>query len=437
MKSILKTKKELESSPLRTEESAQGNYRFNFTILSTRRTSHGSVDRRNSDRATPISTKFGNRSTASDTQEKTKQILQSKCNKYIYQEFAEEVLYSNKSVSLEVRIAQFMDKRTTDDILDQKKQQLVTLVPREFLKISSPILESIPLNLKSFESCMMMEALSSISEEFKGTLRLQLVQSLQIVMKFPFAVYLLLKLAKDDGSFRQWLFRCLTQRNEILFESGAAIEVLNFLVGMHVEYDNLDFLIPFLKLNRSNVVFDQAKSLLITILERNDKKDLDILSSIVENNVKWIADKPIGCVTFIYLLRRRDAKIIQTVEKLFLEYPIQTFVRRYRRIMLLEYVNCSEQKEAVIMNVMDSIRKKASNLAYVLKRRESMVLFLHLFLFTLQFTPPRDSHDVLDKCRKICRQSSSEGLFVIGTFLLCATRLAEGADAEVLLRVNL
>ena len=194
-------------------------------------------------------------------------------------------------------------------------------------------------------------------------------------------------------------------RHDAFYYVPKAIPLLTKLLEKLGPDHPLDFISQYLKVNLPDPTYQQTRKMLVSILEEAHPLRIERLAQLVVNNIKWIVDKPLGCLTISAMIREGNRLVIESFEKLLEEYPVQTFVRKYRRVCLLNLIDSQTGQTQALSLLFSEIKKKVSNLSYVLKKRESMLLYL-LIISVQTFMDASDREDLLKKIEKI-RESKS------------------------------
>ena len=118
-------------------------------------------------------------------------------------------------------------------------------------------------------------------------------------------------------------------------------------------------------------------SLLRSLIRSSSAPRLSSLAKIIEQNIKTIIDKPAGFQAIHSLLQKTtEPGIVSIYEEFCKQFPIQLFVRKYRKILFLTYLQLGFPGEDLIDFMIDHLLKKRSNLRYVLKKEDSVWLLL-------------------------------------------------------------
>jgi hypothetical protein len=205
--------------------------------------------------------------------------------------------------------------------------------------------------------------------------------------------------------FCQELALVFQTRHDAFYYVPQAISLLTKILKKLGPECPLDFITQYLKVNLPDPAYQQTRKMLVSILEEANPVRKEKLAQLVSNNIKWIVDKPLGCLAISALIRDGNRLVIESFEKLLEEYPVQTFVRKYRRICLLHLIDCHTSQTQALSLLFLEIKKKMSNLSYVLKKRESMLLYL-LIISVQTLMKASDREDLLTKVEKV-RESKS------------------------------
>lgn len=272
--------------------------------------------------------------------------------------------------------------------------------------------------------------LASIDAEFDSFCKASLLKNLPDMVQNEFSSCVLVKLARSPD-FCSRLASEYQSKINILFNIPQAISLLSAVVTRLPGTYSLTFLTQYLKVNLPDACFHSIRDLMMIVLQTGDADRLECVSHLIEANMKWIVDKPLGCMAVCALIKHKKSNVQTAFENLLLEYPIQTFVRKYRRICLMKYLQLGWKKEGILETLIDEVKRKHSNLSYILKKQDSMLLFLSVIASTASLGKNR-AVDLVQRVEKLIRFKPSESNNSVHAFastlrhLVDATSLPHG-----------
>ncbi len=411
----------------------QGNYRFNMPLAPPLRSSK---QLRPGEFTSAAQLKL---LSGSSSQEKIKRAIINECDAFLLRE-------SSKWIRDElIKEQQFRNSNPESSNLINNKQAGTCTIARDdvvFVRnfVSSlyskskgqldEILES--FSTKLFEAVRsprdheIILHLASIDDEFDSFCKTSLLKNLPDLVQNEYSFCALVKLARSPD-FCSRLASEYQSKNNILFNIPQAISLLSAVVMRLPGTHSLSFLTQYLKVNLPDTSFHSIRDLMMTVLQTGDADRLDCMAQLIEANMKWIVDKPLGCMAVCALIKHRRFNVQTAFENLLIEYPIQTFVRKYRRICLMKYLQLEWKKEGILETLVDEVKKKHSNLSYILKKQDSMLLFLSVIASTDNLGKNRVV-DLLQRVEKLIRFKPSESNNSVQAFASTIHQLVDAAS---------
>ena len=298
-------------------------------------------------------------------------------------------------------------KSQLDDILDSFSKKLLVAV-------------------RSPRGHEMILQLASIDSEFDSFCKASLLKNLPDMVQNEFSFCVLVKLARSPD-FCSRLASEYHSKNNILFNIPQAISLLSAVLMRLPGTYSLAFLTQYLKVNLPDASFHSIRDLTVAILQTSDADRLDSVAHLIEANMKWIVDKPLGCMAICALIKHKRSNVQTAFESLLVEYPIQTFVRKYRRICLMKYLQLGWKKEGILETLIDEVKRKHSNLSYILKKQDSMLLFLSVIASTASLGKNR-AIDLVQRVEKLIRFKPSESNNSVHAFASTLRHLVDASS---------
>jgi hypothetical protein len=265
--------------------------------------------------------------------------------------------------------------------------------------------------------------LASIDSEFDSFCKASLLKNLPDMVQNEFSLCLLVKLARSPD-FCSRLASEYQSKYNILFNNPQAIGFLSAVVMRLPGTYSLSFLTQYLKVNLPDASFHSIREMMVKIIQTHDAERFDSVAHLIEANMKWIVDKPLGCMAVCALLKHKKSNVQAAFENLLIEYPIQTFVRKYRRICLMKYLQLAWKKDGILETLIDEVKRKHSNLSYILKKQDSMLLLLSVIASTSTLGKNR-AVDLVQRVEKLIRFKPSESNNSVQAFNRTLRQLVE------------
>ena len=201
--------------------------------------------------------------------------------------------------------------------------------------------------------------------------------SLSELLHLEGAVHVILHLTRS-AEFCHRLLSIYEKSFDLLIDHLPAVELLNKAITQHPNtYLDLRFVMDYLNSLCEGSFNNNNLSILRCMIQTSSEPRLSALAQIVKDNIKTIIDKPSGFQAInALLLKTTNPKIISIYEEFCKQFPIQLFVRKYRKMLFLTYLQLGFTEENLINFMIDHLLKKRSNLRYVLKKEDSVWLLL-------------------------------------------------------------
>ncbi len=163
-----------------------------------------------------------------------------------------------------------------------------------------------------------------------------------------------------------------------LIDHPPAVDLLNKIITQHpTHHFDLEFVVDYLNSLCEGTFSNTTLSILRSLILTSSEPRLSSLAKIIEENIKTIIDKPAGFQAInTFLQKTTNPNILSIYEDFCKQFPIQLFVRKYRKILFLTYLQLGTTDEHLINFMIDHLLKKRSNLRYVLKKEDSVWLLL-------------------------------------------------------------
>ena len=185
---------------------------------------------------------------------------------------------------------------------------------------------------------------------------------------------LLRALSISSLEFLEYLIHFAEKNMEVLMKNQSSIAILQDLTECIPESYSIDFLLPLTRINMQHPQFEAILHLFHHFIENSNKERLDLFSESLIPHAATLIDKPLGSFSFGVLIEKRVQKAVETVEKLFLSDPLQTFVRKYRKHVLIEYIRTSNYSRVILESIAGCFYEKKSNTKYLLREDQSFML---------------------------------------------------------------
>ena len=219
---------------------------------------------------------------------------------------------------------------------------------------------------------------STESEEFIESAAEICLNEFDILIQNPAAINVMVSMTKRSAFFSNKLIRLYKDRLPELITSRCSVKLLTTMIEREIHCpDTFKFVIKYLDSLEENDVNNCILDILNSLVSTSDQETLAELGDFIRRNIKAIIDKPVGYHIFHSLLQRtKNSKLISIYEDFCREFPVQIFVRKQRKMLFyhyLEHDSCSQELLGFIVTFM---AKKKSNMRYILKKEDSVYLFL-------------------------------------------------------------
>ena len=135
-------------------------------------------------------------------------------------------------------------------------------------------------------------------------------------------------------------------------------------------------------------------TLLLNLVRRSSKQILQDLGATLRPHLPWLVDHEVGYQVVKLLIQKNDLPTVEALVQIGTDSPVQFFVKKYRKVLFLQYLLSGNRNGAFFQTLIHSIKKNRSDIRYLLKKEESC-LILHALLHHLIETNPQIVSDAL------------------------------------------
>ena len=135
-------------------------------------------------------------------------------------------------------------------------------------------------------------------------------------------------------------------------------------------------------------------TLLLNLVRRSSKQILPDLGAILRPHLHWLVDHEVGYKVVKLLIQKNDLLTVEALVQLGTDSPVQFFVKKYRKVLFLQYLLSGNRSVAFFQTLVQAIKKNRSDIRYLLKKEESC-LILHAILLHLIEPHPQTVSDAL------------------------------------------
>ena len=186
------------------------------------------------------------------------------------------------------------------------------------------------------------------------------------------------KISKLDFAFSEEIAKLFDTHSDYVLTTQTGLDLLGSIVVLLRDKVSLYFLCKYFKVNLPNPAYPFVMKMIRSILHRSSFEKLNDIAEIIKSSISWIIDKPAGSFLITSLMTLGIYKVQLAFEVSVKNHPIQLFVRKYRRQILIFYLKQKKRKQEILVFILEKIIKKRTNLRYILEQSGSMWLLFAL-----------------------------------------------------------
>ena len=128
-------------------------------------------------------------------------------------------------------------------------------------------------------------------------------------------------------------------------------------------------------------------TLLINLVRRASKQILSDVGANILPHMHWLADHEVGYQVILLLIEKNELQTVESLVQIGRESPVQFFVKKYRKVLFLQYLLSGNRNIAFFQTLIRFIKKNRSDIRYLLKKEESCLILQAVLRHLIESDP--------------------------------------------------